>query len=368
MQSYYLDTTFRQPYQSRRWQFCAIASVLVVLLLSLDWLDSRSLLVSHAQSAYFKVSSTRHVKFYIYELPDAMSKDVWSNPTKASWLTTTSEYDGDVWVYHALANSPFRTYDPDEASLFYIPIFPTQYKYQLAGGNYSWREVETRTTQQVREAISLISSQYPHWNRTKGRDHFLTITGRPLDLSGVVRTPVENKWSAGDEGRCAAFRGMKADEFGEMFVIQHHGDLVAFHKWMPHYGDSSSTITQEDAWPCYRPDRDIILPTYLPEKDVPPHPVRGTSSRNTSVLYSFQAGGFASQKAFRNVRVRNELRRYYEMDPPLDSAWPSKRNISETIDDMARSVFCATPPGLVAHTSRFYRAIQRGCIPIHFMR
>ena len=35
---------------------------------------------------------------------------------------------------------------------------------------------------------------------------------------------------------------------------------------------------------------------------------------------------------------------------------------------MAHSVLCVTPPGIVAHTSRFWRAIRRGCVPITYFR
>ena len=40
----------------------------------------------------------------------------------------------------------------------------------------------------------------------------------------------------------------------------------------------------------------------------------------------------------------------------------------ETLADMARSVFCATPPGQTQDSIRVFRAIIKGCIPVTFYR
>ena len=45
-----------------------------------------------------------------------------------SSLTTSDsvENDADLWVYRTLMRSAYRTLDPDEATLFYIPVFPVR--------------------------------------------------------------------------------------------------------------------------------------------------------------------------------------------------------------------------------------------------
>jgi len=42
--------------------------------------------------------------------------------------------------------------------------------------------------------------------------------------------------------------------------------------------------------------------------------------------------------------------------------------MQETLADMARSVFCATPPGQTQDSVRVFRAIIKGCIPVTFYR
>lgn len=42
--------------------------------------------------------------------------------------------------------------------------------------------------------------------------------------------------------------------------------------------------------------------------------------------------------------------------------------MQETLADMARSVFCATPPGQTQDSVRVFRAIIKGCIPVTMYR
>jgi hypothetical protein len=42
--------------------------------------------------------------------------------------------------------------------------------------------------------------------------------------------------------------------------------------------------------------------------------------------------------------------------------------VQETLADMARSVFCATPPGQTQDSVRVFRAIIKGCIPVTMYR
>ena len=42
--------------------------------------------------------------------------------------------------------------------------------------------------------------------------------------------------------------------------------------------------------------------------------------------------------------------------------------MQDTEADMARSVFCACPPGATQDTTRLFKAILKGCIPVTFFR
>ena len=43
-----------------------------------------------------------------------------------------------------------------------------------------------------------------------------------------------------------------------------------------------------------------------------------------------------------------------------------ERSINDTLQDMANAIFCVCPPGITAHTSRFWKALRSGCIPVTF--
>ena len=43
-------------------------------------------------------------------------------------------------------------------------------------------------------------------------------------------------------------------------------------------------------------------------------------------------------------------------------------DVQETDADMAKSVFCVCPPGATQDTTRMFRAILKGCIPVTFFR
>lgn len=134
-------------------------------------------------------------------------------------------------------------------------------------------------------------------------------------------------------------------------MVQHLGDLVL----------------RENGWPCYDPSTDILLPGYLPQYVAPTTPVFGKAERQVSVLYRFGTSGPTAGHKYHTRLIRSELRKQHEQNPIPHSDW-SARSVNQTLQDMTNSIFCVAPPGVVAHTSRFWRALRRGCIPVTFFR
>lgn len=64
-------------------------------------------------------------------------------------------------------DSPVRTENPWEASLFYLPTFTYSYSDNGGVGTYHLANV-----------IHHVKHTYPFWNRTGGRDHFF-VSGAP---------------------------------------------------------------------------------------------------------------------------------------------------------------------------------------------
>ena len=97
-------------------------------------------------------------------------------------------------------------------------------------------------------------------------------------------------------------------------------------------------------------------------------PTECAGPRPHSALFAFDPRAGTASEPYHGIRIRKALKTLWDSTPPLEDALWSITDLVETKLDMARSLTCLTPPGIVAHTSRFYRAIRRGCIPVTFFR
>lgn len=73
-------------------------------------------------------------------------------------------------LMHQLEISKFRTRDPQKAHLYFIPLSVqsiANFAYTIH--NRAWTPLQDI----ARDYIQLISTKYPYWNRTLGRDHFI---------------------------------------------------------------------------------------------------------------------------------------------------------------------------------------------------
>ena len=122
---------------------------------------------------------------------------------------------------------------------------------------------------------------------------------------------------------------------------------------------------REFGYPCYDPSKDILLPGYLPQSTAPATPV--FQDRQISVLYRFSSSGHTAESKYHSRLIRTELLHEHELHPIPLSDW-ALRSVNDTLHDMTNSTFCVAPPGVVAHTSRFWKALRRGCIPVTFFR
>ena len=266
---------------------------------------------------------------YVYDLPKHLT-DVVYGTYQEKWLSENSyEYEADLWVHEQVMHSPARTWQPATASLFYIPVLPTRYLHMTLSPSVGWHEAVNKSGEYLREALDIVQQQ-PYWARRNGRDHFVTMTA--------------------DSARCTHLNALPRDIWGDLAVVQHLGDLVL----------------RENGWPCYDPDADLLLPGFLPEYAAPLTPVF-SKERTITVLYRFGTSGPTAGHKYHSRLVRSELRRHFEKSVIPLSDWTA-RSVNDTLQDMTQALFCVCPPGVVAHTSRFWKALRRGCIPVTFFR
>ncbi|GAV69549.1 LOW QUALITY PROTEIN: Exostosin domain-containing protein [Cephalotus follicularis] len=92
----------------------------------------------------------------------------------------TRKYASEGYFVRSLMESQYLTFDPDEAHLFFIPIFGTQMK---AGNTYE--DLSTNVETFVHKLIH----RYPYWNRTLGADHVF-VTCYDVDVEATERVPL----------------------------------------------------------------------------------------------------------------------------------------------------------------------------------
>eukprot|EP00850_Spirogloea_muscicola_P026397 SM007100S21250 [mRNA] locus=s7100:22:776:+ [translate_table: standard] len=200
-----------------------------------------------------------------------------------------------------------------------------------------------------------------------------------------------------DHGRCTALTFADPLLYADMFFLQLAGDklarsvhahpnrtlqAVAYNHRPPLgglgrglglvAGPNGSVLALPDI-PCYRPDRDIVIPPFVPPTALRPRapwdgprpfiavfrfapqhhhgmPVRHHGHETRAELYDLFAGS--------ERRLDNKQR-----------AWSfGVKDDAATLEDYRRAKFCVSPPGHSQWTTRPIKAILCGCIPVTFLR
>ena len=116
--------------------------------------------------------------------------------------------------------------------------------------------------------------------------------------------------------------------------------------------------------PCYRPDKDIVIPVFSPPgywSETPwlsgRMPKRGT--------FAYFSGNLAQREPLKYARgIRHRLRKAFLATP----GWKLYGNRGNAYShDLARSEFCIVPPGGDGWSSRVDDAVRHGCIPVIIM-
>lgn len=117
-------------------------------------------------------------RVYVYELPKHLTQDVIEGVYQERWLSDNSyEYEADLFLHWTVLNSPARTWNPETATLYYIPALPTRKLHLTLGPTKNWHEAVNASSEYLREALQFVQQQ-PYWASSglNGSNHFLAIT------------------------------------------------------------------------------------------------------------------------------------------------------------------------------------------------
>ncbi|GAU23305.1 hypothetical protein TSUD_237590 [Trifolium subterraneum] len=238
----------------------------------------------------------KNFKVYIY--PDGDSKTFYQTPRKL-----TGKYASEGYFFQNIRESRFRTLDPDQAHLFFIPI--SCHKMRGKGTSYE------NMTIIVQNYVESLISKYPYWNRTLGADHFF-VTCHDVGVRATEGLPLLVKNS---------IRAVCSPSYDVGFI----------------------------------PHKDVALPQVLQPFALP---AGGNDVENRTTL-GFWAG-------HRNSKIRVILARVWENDTELDiSNNRISRATGHLVYQKRfyRSKFCICPGGSQVNSARIADSIHYGCIP-----
>uniref|UniRef100_A0A0A0L3G9 Exostosin GT47 domain-containing protein n=1 Tax=Cucumis sativus TaxID=3659 RepID=A0A0A0L3G9_CUCSA len=237
-------------------------------------------------------------KFKVYIYPDGDPNTFYQTPRKL-----TGKYASEGYFFQNIRESRFRTEDPDQAHLFFIPI--SCHKMRGKGTSYE------NMTVIVQNYVEGLISKYPYWNRTLGADHFF-VTCHDV--------------------------GVRASE-GLPFLIKNAIRVVC----SPSYDVG------------FIPHKDVALPQVLQPFALP---AGGNDTENRTTL-GFWAG-------HRNSKIRVILARVWENDTELDISNNRISRATGHLLYQKRfykTKFCICPGGSQVNSARIADSIHYGCVP-----
>ncbi len=299
------------------------------------------------------VSILPPLKIYVYDMPEFYNKEQAKiNPDCRHDYSTTwqTKYTLEVYLHEQLLKSPLRTKDPEEANLFYVPLYISCFMHARATNFYSANDM-------VQKSLHWVQRKHPFWNRTLGRDHVWTFTH--------------------DIGACVApFRTMRHSIF-----ITNTGELHDRSRAMAYYTGMYSPDYQQKkrdmSLPCYTPWKDIVAPPMINDQSLIDS--KGGSKEGhhkRTVLASFRGtiltgGTWSMYSRF----IRQKWKTLYEGDEEIHitavhpregmgSREKATKYAKTYREDFLNSKFCLCPPGWATWTPRLYEALLLGCVPV----
>ena len=184
-----------------------------------------------------------NLRIYVYDMPYEYTKELSDAEPNCKWnapYTWQTKYTLETYMHDTLLKSSIRTMDPEEAHLFYVPIFVGCYLHHI-GTNFD------KASTKIINGVNWIKKNYPYWERTQGRDHIFTFTH---DIGGCV----------------APFRALK-----HAIMITNTGELHnrknAFEIYTGMYTKGYST-RRDLSLPCFNPWKDIVAPPMINDQDM----------------------------------------------------------------------------------------------------
>ncbi|KAJ9511254.1 hypothetical protein QJQ45_017152, partial [Haematococcus lacustris] len=379
------------------------------LLESRPWLRQHVGLPLEAQPQLPSTPRKRPL-IYIYDLPPAYNARmlqyrvhgpscVWRKYGTDNHTITQDNnvYGVEPYFWEALSQSQYRTFDPEQADFFYVPLFISCWLLPVwSTADYPWWHGPSsirvhQASNLMLEVQQWLQKTHPWWDRRGGRDHvwltphdegacwaprvitdnsiILTHWGR-MDANHTSNTAYGGLWLGSCSGVGAGI-GV-GGWVGEGYCLQAEG-----------YSLGTAVLSDPGAPPLHRCQHHAASPSWLPlfTQDLvipswkPPHhfkasPLMGALPLERDVLFYFKGDVGKSRLKWYSRHIRQTL---YTLS--IKEQWREKYTIM--IGDrndlppgysewLARSKYCLVAPG-DGWSGRMEDAILHGCVPVIIM-
>lgn len=302
-----------------------------------------------ATSAYNEYSALTlpPLRIYVYDLPKEFNTDLSRNNPDCRWdspYTWQTKYTLEVYLHEMFLISEMRTLDPNEADLFYMPVYVGCFLHSH-GTNF------IKTQNLILRAQKWARSHFAYWDRLQGRDHVFTLTH--------------------DIGACIA----PFQELRHAILITNTGELLnrkaAFSVYTDMYTKGYKDV-HDLSLPCFNPWKDIVAPPMINDEYMLNwHKAKKQERRN--LLATFR-GTIIDRPGwkFYSRGIRQRWLKKYEFDEkikitavhPREGFGKKAAHYQATYrQDFLSSKYCLCPPGWATWTPRLYEALLLGCIP-----
>ncbi|RVW21771.1 putative glycosyltransferase [Vitis vinifera] len=273
------------------------------------------------------------MKFKVFVYPDGDPNTYYQTPRKL-----TGKYASEGYFFQNIRQSQFRTDDPDQAHLFFIPI--SCHKMRGKGTSYE------NMTIIVQNYVQSLMSKYPYWNRTLGADHFFltchdvgvrATEGVPLLVKNSIRVVCSPSYDVG----FIPHKDVALPQVLQPFALPTGGRDI-----------KNRLVDQSIHWSnLSQIHRMLVLGNVVSESEV------------FCVFCRTTLGFWAGH---RNSKIRVILARIWENDTELDI---KNNRINRATGHLVyqnkfyRTKFCICPGGSQVNSARIADSIHYGCVP-----
>ncbi|KAH9607624.1 hypothetical protein KSS87_014134 [Heliosperma pusillum] len=260
------------------------------------------------------------LKVYVYELPRKYNIDWLKNERCSKHL-----FASEVAIHKALLESDVRTFDPNEANYYFVPVY-VSCNFSTINGFPAIGHARTL----ISSAIELISSAFPYWNRTRGSDHVFVAS----------------------------------HDFGACF---HTLEDVAVSDGIPNILKKSiilQTFGVKYKHPCQEVNH-VVIPPYIPQESIQSTLKKWPLNGPRDIFAFFRGKMELNPKnvscRFYSKAVRTQIWRKYNNNPRF---YLKRNRYAGYQSEIARSIFCLCPLGWAPWSPRLVESVALGCIPV----